>query len=144
MKNIIDVNEVKSHSIEPYRFKVLGGAQVVEATTCEEKVNTQENEEVAPVVKEPEFVQEEVQVKQQNEFVEELLKRSDELSTNIIKLQMQIEKQEAEFERRLQNELERAKQSSYEEGYNKAKEELNQSVIEIKEKYFIKIYLKIQ
>ena len=133
MKSIIDVKEVQNHVIEPYRFKVLGGAKVVESSAEEKKEeqNLQEREDILEQPVQP--------VPQDNQFVEELLKKSDELSSNLIKLQMQIEKQEAEFERRLQNELEKERQSSYEEGYKKAKEELEQVAKEAKEKYFYSI-----
>lgn len=129
MKTIIETNEVKEHMIEPYRFKVLGGAKLVE--TSEEDVvdNSNIEQEVVPIE------QEVIKQENDNKFVEELLKKSDELSSNLIKLQMQIEKQESEFERRLQSELERERQSSYENGYNKAKEELEVSIKEIKDKY---------
>ena len=41
-------------------------------------------------------------------FIEELLKKTDELSGNIVKLQMQIENQESEFKIRLENETVRS------------------------------------
>ena len=49
-------------------------------------------------------------------FVEELLKKTDELSSNIIKLQMQIENQESEFAKRLEAETIRAKEDGKNEG----------------------------
>ena len=49
-------------------------------------------------------------------FVEELLKKTDELSSNIIKLQMQIENQESEFAKRLEAEIARAKEDGKNEG----------------------------
>ena len=71
----------------------------------------------------------------QNAFVEDLLKKTDEMSSNIIKLQMQIESQESEFNNRLNTELENAKQNAQQEGYEKAKAEFEKELNEISEKY---------
>jgi flagellar assembly protein FliH len=132
MKNIIENGDAKSHTIEPYHFKVLGGVSNVHEP--EEVKNISEpvqDEVVKETPNEPVMQVDE----QQNKFIEELLKKSDELSTNIIKLQMQIEKQEEEFNNRLQNELEREAQSSYEKGYQKAKEDLEAVTKEAKDKF---------
>ncbi len=132
MKNIIDTKSAKNHLIEPYHFKVLGGIK----TTYQE-----EEQDLSEVVVQKEPVKDEqsepvVQVyEQQNKFIEELLKKSDELSTNIVKLQMQIEKQEEDFNARLKNELERESQSAYEKGYQKAKNELEVEIDKVKEKF---------
>jgi flagellar assembly protein FliH len=133
MKNIIDNKNSKNHIIEPYHFKVLGGTS--NAHKQEEEQNTSElsaqSEPVQDKQNEPI-----VQVyEQQNKFIEELLKKSDELSTNIVKLQMQIEKQEEDFNNRLKSELERESQSSYEKGYQKAKTDLEEEIAKVKEKF---------
>jgi len=132
MKHIIDTTIENGHKIEPYRFKVLSGVNAVE--TEEEilpEVQSVEKEEVASLEVELPKEQEE----QQNQFIEKLLKKSDELSSNIIKLQMQIEKQEVEFQKRLDNELERETGNSYDKGYAKAKEDLEANLEEVKQKF---------
>ncbi len=122
MKNIIENENINNHTIEPYHFKVLGGASNISE---KEETNTVQESPVKETKIEPVKVTQSepvVQVdEQQNKFIEELLKKSDELSSNIIKLQMQIEKQEEDFNNRLQNELQRESQSAYEKGYQKAK-----------------------
>ncbi len=136
MKNIIDSESSKNHNIEPYHFKVLGGvsgAHEAEESAAAKEVAPKvvQSEPAKPIQNEPV-----VQIdEQQNRFIEELLKKSDELSSNIIKLQMQIEKQEDDFNSRLQNELQRESQSSFEKGYQKAKEELEAQVVEVKNKF---------
>jgi len=135
MRNVIDTKVANEHKIEPYRFKVLGGANSVYEEEIPPDIAQikKENEEiivkkvVEPVIKEDE---------QQNKFIEELLKKSDELSSNIVKLQMQVEKQEVEFQNRLTNELDRESKNSYEKGYKIAQEELLSGVEEIKQKYY--------
>jgi flagellar assembly protein FliH len=54
-----------------------------------------------------------------DELVETLLKKSDELSSSLIKMEMQLEKQSGEFDERMREASKRA----YEDGYNKAREE---------------------
>lgn len=134
MKNVIDTKVANEHKIEPYRFKVLGGTtSVIEEEVPAFVENIKENEEIV-IEKEIEPVSK--QDEQQNKFIEELLKKSDELSSNIIKLQMQVEKQEVEFQNRLANELERESKSSYDKGYQAAKEELTNNLEEIKQKFY--------
>ncbi len=136
MKNIIDTEAAKNHTIEPYYFKVLGGVDNVheaqdEAVFQEEIVEASQDSPVETQQAEPV-----VQIdEQQNRFIEELLKKSDELSSNIIKLQMQIEKQEDDFNNRLKSEIERESQNGYEKGYQTAKDELEASTKELKDKF---------
>jgi flagellar assembly protein FliH len=130
MKNVIDNENSKNHTIEPYHFKVIGGDMI----EPKEKDNKETTDEIEPV--KPSQVKAVVQIdEQQNRFIEELLKKSDELSSNIIKLQMQIEKQETDFSNRLKNELQRESQNSYEKGYQKAKEDLEKQIMEVKAKF---------
>ncbi len=136
MSNIIEHEKTKNHVIKPYHLKSLDGVS--------NEDEMQEMDEAPEVTqdktsKEPKVVEHHepiVQVdEQQNRFIEELLKKSDELSTNIIKLQMQIEKQEDDFNNRLIKELERESQDAYEKGYQSAKDELESSTNEIKDKF---------
>lgn len=75
MRNVIDTKIANEHKIEPYRFKVLGGGtsftyeeesvpDIVENEEIEEKIITKPV--VEPIVKQDE---------QQNQFIEELLKK---------------------------------------------------------------------
>ncbi len=137
MKNIISTSKIQEHSVEKYRFKILGGSTLAQED-IQENVNYVQKDSV-DIFKEEKPV--EVILPQKNveeisnKFVDELLKKSDELSSNIIKLQMQIEKQESEFERRLQSELQRESESSFEKGYQKAKQEMEANSDEMKKRY---------
>ena len=133
--NIIDKQQIDDHSIQRYRFKVLGSNLVEGQSYADEE---ESSSMVKDVLAEPIF--DEVIPKSrldegQNLFVEELLKKTDELSSNIIKLQMQIEKQELEFSNRLNEELKRERESSYSLGYQKAKEESEVQGQEVKSRY---------
>lgn len=140
MKSIINDKNIDNHVVEPYRFKVLGGCKVTNVEEEETVVSAPTPVKEEPVQDVPSVVASPI-VEEQNGFIEELLKKSDELSSNIIKLQMQIEKQEDDFKNRLQTELTLKAETSFQEGYQKAKEELDQSVSELKQKFLNSINL---
>ncbi|MBZ7948013.1 flagellar assembly protein FliH [Campylobacter sp. RM9929] len=139
--NVISGATSKQHVVEGYHFKVIS-----EFDNKVEK-NTQENEKLIsnPVSSEPkqeevpnlEPIENESNVSPsfQPSFVEDLLKKTDEMSSNIIKLQMQIESQENEFNNRLNSELENAKEKFSKEGYEQAKIEFQKELDELKDKY---------
>ncbi len=136
MRNVIDIKVANEHKIEPYRFKILGGSNSVfqEENIPDIAQNEEINEKKLDIKIAKEIVVK--QDEQQNKFIEELLKKSDELSSNIIKLQMQVEKQEVEFQNRLSNEIDRESKSAYEKGYQAAKDELLSGIEESKQKFF--------
>ncbi|MFK5881691.1 MAG: flagellar assembly protein FliH [Sulfurospirillum sp.] len=120
MDNVIEQDELNKHTIQRYRFKVLGSVKT-------EEENEDDFAQEVETDKKSKMIQKDSIDKNQNQFIEELLKKSDILSSNIIKLQMQIEKQESEFENRLKESVAREKEISFDEGYSKAKEELELS-----------------
>ncbi len=123
MDNIIEQDKLGRHTVQRYRFKVLG------SMTTDDMQTEDETQEI-PLVEKKSVKKDDKVDDNQNKFVEELLKKSDTLSTNIIKLQMQIEKQESEFENRLKESIAREKEIAFDEGYSKAKSELESSFSE--------------
>ncbi len=121
MENIIIQDEIENHDVQRYHFKVLGTVQHLEGQTPEPE-DTPDLPVTNSIVATPKTVE-----SVESGFVEELLKRSDELSSNIVKFQMKIEKQEADFEQRLNEEVTREKALSFQEGYDKAKADLESS-----------------
>lgn len=71
----------------------------------------------------------------QPSFIEELLKRTDELSDNIIKLQMKIESQESEFKERLASETDKARKEGEQAGADAAKAAYAAQLNELEAKY---------
>lgn len=147
MKNhIITSSNIQNHKVENYRFKVLLDDRVanepqavsqdsVDDVTHEENFVPQENEtlenentaalDVASVQPQP----------KQNNFVhEEMLKKIETLSENVIKLQMQIESNEQEFQKRLESEINTAKENAYNEGKNDAKKNYDIEIEKLNEK----------
>ncbi|MCH5336296.1 MAG: flagellar assembly protein FliH [Campylobacter sp.] len=140
--NVISSNTSNQHVVEDYRFKVITEfpepkkPESQNNVTDESKENETENKtahsenegtklEEKPIP-EPLFPP---------SFVEDLLKKTDEMSNNIVKLQMQIESQENEFNNRLSSELENAKEKFTKEGYEKAKDEFDKELTDLKDKY---------
>lgn len=143
--NVISKKDNEQHVVEGYRFKVISEFNHEqekshinneikndnEIVSKEEQVTLKDNE-----------ISEEKQLDFQPSFVEDLLKKTDEMSSNIIKLQMQIENQESEFNNRLNSELESAKEKFTQEGYNNAKIEFEKELNDLKERY-LKSILKL-
>ena len=135
MRNVIRTGQLEEHSIEPYRFRVLGSKDQTPPVSQQEIVEPSIKEEPQAATNTNNIHSEEpVRSTQTLEsgFVEELLKKTDELSSNIIKLQMQIENQEAEFEKRLHDELIRTKENAFKEGVEKGRQEVEASLNELK------------
>ncbi len=143
--NVISGGASDQHVVEGYRFKVISefdnhtGEKKHTQTPDEENANislndekpVEENQAIAPT----QAIMETQIPTFQPSFVEDLLKKTDEMSSNIIKLQMQIESQENEFNNRLNSELENAKEKFAKEGYEKAKEEFQKELSDFKDKY---------
>ena len=125
--SVITNEESKEHFVENYRFKILSqdkqSADTQEEThnradiTQEAKMSQNSAQDVAVTREEAPQTQ---ALQSQPSFVEELLKRIDDMSGSIIKLQMQIENQEAEFARRLDSETARAKEEGVRQGLEEA------------------------
>ncbi|HEB8470363.1 TPA: flagellar assembly protein FliH [Campylobacter jejuni] len=143
--NVISGGASDQHVVEGYRFKVISefdnhtGEKKYTQTPDEENTNISLNDEKPveenQVIASTQAVMETQIPTFQPSFVEDLLKKTDEMSSNIIKLQMQIESQENEFNNRLNSELENAKEKFTKEGYEKAKEEFQKELSDFKDKY---------
>ncbi|EPS0790663.1 flagellar assembly protein FliH [Campylobacter jejuni] len=143
--NVISGGASDQHVVEGYRFKVISefdnhtGEKKHTQTSDEENTNISLNDEKPveenQVIASTQVVMETQIPTFQPSFVEDLLKKTDEMSSNIIKLQMQIESQENEFNNRLNSELENAKEKFTKEGYEKAKEEFQKELSDFKDKY---------
>ena len=118
MPRILNVEGDGNHLIDKYSFKSLvidedeEGFKEVSFVKSEEdekkEITKEETSSVPPTPKSG-----------SDELVEKLLKKSDELSSSLIKMEMQLEKQSNECNSR----VEEASKRAYEDGYNKAREE---------------------
>ena len=164
MKSSVITSETSpAHFIENYRFKVLGVGEraadsapvLIEENNLSEELSEQnfgqKGENFVPQAShqtqaspQNHFASQaqspQIQQTGESSFVEELLKKTDELSSNIIKLQMQIENQESEFAKRLESEISRAKEDGKNEGIaqariNELEARFNASAAKLEEQY---------
>ena len=162
MKSSVITSETSpAHFIENYRFKVLGSNEraqdsapvLIEENNLSEELNEQNLEQGGenftpqnqPVHQMQSNMQNHFAPQPQNSqahqpgfdssFVEELLKKTDELSSNIIKLQMQIENQESEFAKRLEAEIARAKEDGKNEGIAQTNAANEEKIKELEAKF---------
>lgn len=137
--NVISPQNTREHIIDSYHFKVMSEFAAIEEQ--KKKEIQKENNEKEPIIEDRDEVVETNEEEKSVDnifnpsFVEDLLKKTDEMSGNIIKLQMQIESQENEFNNRLNTELESAKEKYTQEGYNQAKADFEKELVELKDKF---------
>lgn len=141
MKNVIRNEKILNHNVEPYRFKVL--STIVPNANETEEIKEQETAPTPP----PQSPQEEPLAQEatqeqnsskpmvEDAFVEKLLEKTDELSSNIVKLQMQIENQEEEFSTRLKDEVQRAKEDGIKEGEESATKTYEEKITQLQSQY---------
>ena len=154
--NVIDASSQK-HTIKPYRFKVLNTRRDNEENAnisnekpskCAEQANAEQIDKestadtslettqvITPAIKQPEPQEPQSTQNSQPSFIEELLKRTDELSDNIIKLQMKIESQESEFKQRLASETDKARKEGEQAGEQAAKTAYDAQIKDLESKY---------
>lgn len=142
MKQSNVIRSSGDHTIETYHFKVLS---TFADKPSEIKDTPKPNlDEFSPQILEQELDENQLNQDEQTpnlnkspepSFIEELLKRTEELSDNIVKLQMKIESQESEFKDRLEHEVTQAKEVALKEGEEIAKAKFDESLKEIQAKF---------
>ena len=119
MATLISSNDVTEHNVNKYSFKViaLGGADAKGTTTAVSQENVEGKEESIDSSA--------LSTSSKDSLIESLMKKTDDMSSNFIKLQMKLEAKEEEF----QEELKKAKEDTFHEGLEagkaKAQEEID-------------------
>jgi len=122
MKTVINEDATHGHIVNKYNFKVLSNTLL----NTKETSSVKEEDFVTGVSSDNVGVQEEVEVSEtvepqgentlsrssKDELIESLLKKTDEMSSNFIKMQMKLESKEEEYKQA----LEEAKESAFDEG----------------------------
>ncbi len=124
MATIISENDINEHNVQKYSFKVIAiGSK--EEQKKENKVFTQEDN---PKARASDVDSSALSTSSKDSLIESLMKKTDEMSSNFIKLQMRLEAKEEEF----QEELKRAKEEAFAEGLKageaKAREEIDKTL----------------
>ena len=123
MASIINSDSIEKHNVDKYTFKViaLGGRN----DTSQEPQYTPENN---PKARASDVDASALSQSSKDSLIESLMQKTDEMSSNFIKLQMKLEAKEEEFA----NELKKAKEEAFAEGLNageaKAKEEIDKNL----------------
>jgi flagellar assembly protein FliH len=124
MATIISSNAVNEHNVHKYSFKVIAMGSN-EQKKSEEKVFTQENN---PKARASDIDSSALSTSSKDSLIESLMKKTDEMSSNFIKLQMKLEAKEEEFAQ----ELKKAKEEAFNEGLKageaKAREEIDKAL----------------
>ncbi len=117
MNKVIKKEMLKTRNINKYKFKVLaiGGHndESLDDGLSNEMSSLQSGDESASSSE-----------SSRDELVESLLKKTDDISSNFIKMQMKLEEQEDEFKL----EMERVKSESYEKGVQDGKSALEEEL----------------
>lgn len=133
MATVISNEQLQRHNVDKYNFKVLGmGAGTIQSSTPpKESALVKKQESSSESSPAPEETKEQSSVdssamsqNSKDSLIESLLKKTDEMSSNFIKLQMKLESKEEEY--KLQ--LEKAKEASYAEGVEAGKVEASKDV----------------
>lgn len=135
-ENIIGQEELKNHNIKKYEFKsitseMLESGKILEPSQEINKETTSEINESEPLgeaqasaeIQNTETTMQKIATLEQ-ELVERLLQKTDELSSSLAKLQIQFEKLQVESEQRVASAREEGYKDGFREAETKAKEEL--------------------
>jgi flagellar assembly protein FliH len=120
MATIISSDRLERHNVDKYNFKVLSMQQ---QTSSNPKENfsgyTKDNH---PSMRESDKEKDgnEMSSSSKDSLIESLMQKTDEMSSNFIKLQMKLEEKEEEFAKKLQKE----KEEAYNQGLEDAKKQL--------------------
>ena len=128
MATIISNNSVEKHDVNKYNFKVLpvgitpvGSSAETDITVIESEKSQKENSSAQeePKEKKTEIDSSAMSQSSKDSLIESLMKKTDDMSSNFIKLQMKLEAQEEEHKEGLV----KAKEEGYAEGLEAGKQE---------------------
>lgn len=132
MDNVIGAESISNHIVKKYNFKILSSSM---HSKDKQDINNEEVKEENKQVVENKELSNEAPKEAKDDFITELLEKSDKMSSELVKLQMQIEEGQKEFEKRLAEAKEESYAKGMEDGYNKAKKEYEEEVENLKKQY---------
>lgn len=118
MAVVISGKNIEKHIVDKYNFKVfsMGSNSFEEAKPLKEEQFTKDKN---PGIRASDIDSSALSTGSKDSLIESLMKKTDEMSSNFIKLQMKLETKEEEFAL----ELQRVKESSFAEGVEVGKEQ---------------------
>ena len=129
METVIPPDKTRGHVIRKYHFKVL--TEGMEERKIRELEDEKSIRKVSVTSRDEMRVDEKV-VFECDAVVKRMLKKVDELSGNLVKMQMRLEKQQKEFERCLKEERERAFEEGEKAGRDACLREMKQQTEELR------------
>ncbi len=122
MATVISNDSIERHNVNKYNFKVIAFGAKEEETKDEPTVS------VEPQLADEKIDSSALSSGTKDSLIESLMKKTDEMTSNFIKLQMKLEEKEAEFSEKLQKGKEEAYQEGLEAGVKHAQEELEKNI----------------
>ncbi len=118
MAIVISNERISEHNVDKYNFKVLSHSGLVEAAPSieEEKKFTQEEN---PGVRRSDVDSSALSQSSKDSLIESLMKKTDDMSSNFIKLQMKLEAKDEEYAQNLQ----KVKEEAFAEGVEAGKQQ---------------------
>ncbi len=130
MATIIDKNNILAHSVDKYNFKVLSVLSRKPSTLVKGDSGVQEEKYTKdnhPKARASDVDSSAMSQSSKDSLIESLLKKTDEMSSNFIKLQMKLESKEEEYKANLEKEKEIAYKEGVEAGKIEATKEIKMS-----------------
>ncbi len=137
MATVISRERIEKHNVSKYSFKVIALGSKNGKAEDEKTFEQQEifSEEHHPKRRKTDVDTSALNSSTKDDLIESLMKKTDEMSSNFIKLQMKLEQKEQEFEQQLQKAKEEAFAQGIQAGLAQAKEENDQQLKETLELY---------
>ncbi len=112
--SVISNNSSEMHNVSKYSFKVipLGSNSQEEENTDQDTQTQKYTKDNHPGIRATDIDSSELSTSSKESLIESLMKKTEEMSSNFIKLQMKLEAKEEEYKR----ELQKAKEAAFEEG----------------------------
>ena len=132
MENVINAKSITNHNVQKYNFKILASSTFSDEQSQTEEENIEEKD-IQDISNE--VLDNEVSKEVKDDFIAELLEKSDKMSSELVKLQMQIEEGQKEFEKRIAKAKEESYSFGFEDGYKKAKQEYENEIETLKKQY---------
>jgi len=108
MATVIPSSKIEKHNVDKYNFKVIAFGNNKDKASSTQEYTPENN----PQQRATDIDSSALTTKSKDSLIESLMKKTDEMSSNFIKLQMKLEAKEEEFK----EELKRAKEEAFAEG----------------------------
>ncbi len=127
MAKVISEERLSKHTTEKYNFKVFAIGTQNEAKKSVFETPSEENKDLEPLIT-GDVDTSALSKSSKDSLVESLLKKTDEMSSNFIKLQMRLEEMSDEHKKELENVKEKSFSEGIEAGLQKAKALTQESI----------------